>query len=146
MMPSRMRRRPLAWHPPCPRSWSGSVRRVRLKPVVMTPGEPTTRPAVRSTRRRLCCSTRSASGWHRTGNTNTETDGRFHSKWLTMMYPRLYLARNLLRDDGAIFVSIDDAETHNLRVLLNDIFGESNFVANLLWQKRYVSNATAKHV
>jgi adenine-specific DNA-methyltransferase len=79
-------------------------------------------------------------------STNTEADGRFHSKWLNMMYPRLYLARNLLRDDGAIFVSIDDTETHNLRVLLNDIFGESNFIANLLWQKRYVSNATAKHV
>jgi hypothetical protein len=55
---------------PCPRNWSCSVRRVRLKPVVMTLGEPTTRPAVRSTRRRMCCSTRSASGWHSTSNTN----------------------------------------------------------------------------
>ncbi|MEK7239552.1 MAG: site-specific DNA-methyltransferase [Gemmatimonadota bacterium] len=78
--------------------------------------------------------------------TNTETDGRFHSKWMNMMYPRLYLARNLLREDGVIFVSIDDVEASHLRVLLNDIFGEENFVANLVWQKRYVSNATAKYV
>ena len=78
--------------------------------------------------------------------TNTDTDGRFHSKWLNMMYPRLYLARNLLREDGVIFISIDDVEASNLRVLLNNIFGESNFVANLLWQKRYVSNATAKNI
>jgi adenine-specific DNA-methyltransferase len=79
-------------------------------------------------------------------STNTESDGRFHSKWLNMMYPRLYLARNLLKEDGLIFVSIDDVESANLRILLNDVFGESNFVANLLWQKRYVSNATAKYI
>jgi adenine-specific DNA-methyltransferase len=78
--------------------------------------------------------------------TNSDTDGRFHSKWLTMMYPRLYLARNLLQEDGVIFVTIDDIEVQNLRVLLNEVFGESNFVANILWQKRYVSNATAKYI
>ena len=53
-------------------------------------------------------------------STNTDTDGRFHSKWLTMMYPRLYLARNLLRDDGVIFISIDDGEVDNLRKLFNE--------------------------
>ncbi len=79
-------------------------------------------------------------------STNTDADGRFHSKWLNMMLPRLYLARNLLREDGLIFVTIDDIEAVNLRTLMNDIFGESNFVANLVWQKRYVSNATAKHI
>ncbi|MFM2296195.1 MAG: hypothetical protein RLZZ350_2608, partial [Verrucomicrobiota bacterium] len=73
--------------------------------------------------------------------TNTETDGRYHSKWLTMMYPRLFLARNLLREDGVIFVSIDDHEVHNLRAVMNEIFGEENFVANIVWQKKYsVSN------
>jgi adenine-specific DNA-methyltransferase len=60
--------------------------------------------------------------------TNTETDGRFHSKWLSMMYPRLYLARNLLRDDGLFFASIDNTEAGNLRSLLNEIFGEENFL------------------
>jgi len=78
--------------------------------------------------------------------TNAETDGRYHSKWLSMMYPRLFLARNLLREDGVIFVSIDDHEVHNLRLVMNEIFGEENFLANIVWQKRYVSNVTAKHL
>lgn len=68
-------------------------------------------------------------------STNTEADGRFHSKWLNMMYPRLYLARNLLRQDGAIFITIDDTEVDNLRKLCNDIFGEENFLACIIWQK-----------
>ena len=61
-------------------------------------------------------------------STNTETDGRFHSKWLNMMYPRLYLARNLLREDGVIFISIDDNEVANLRRFCDEIFGEENSV------------------
>ena len=74
-------------------------------------------------------------------SSNTDTDGRFHSKWLNMMYPRLYLARDLLRDDGVIFISIDDGEVENLRRLCNEVFGEENFVANIVWQKKYaVSN------
>lgn len=69
--------------------------------------------------------------------TNSDTDGRFHSKWLNMMYPRLYLARNLLRDDGVIFISIDDNEIDNLKKLGNEIFGEENFVGCIIWQKKY---------
>lgn len=65
---------------------------------------------------------------------NAETSGRYHSKWLSMMYPRLFLARNLLRDDGFILVSIDDHEVQNLRLLMNEIFGEENFVASMVWQ------------
>ena len=73
--------------------------------------------------------------------TNTDADGRFHSKWLNMMYPRLYLARNLLHNDGVIFISIDDNEVENLRKLCNEVFGEENFIANVVWQKKYaVSN------
>ena len=68
--------------------------------------------------------------------TNTETDGRFQSKWLNMMYPRLFLARNLLRDDGVIFISIDDNEVSNLRKLCDDIFGEENFIESFIWQKK----------
>lgn len=67
--------------------------------------------------------------------TNTDTDGRFHSKWLNMMYPRFYLARNLLREDGVIFVSIDDNEVDNLRRLCNEIFGEENFIVQMIWEK-----------
>lgn len=72
---------------------------------------------------------------------NTKENGQFHSVWLSMMYPRLFLARNLLRDDGVIFVSIDDNEAADLKLLMDEIFGEENFVANVLWQKKYaVSN------
>jgi adenine-specific DNA-methyltransferase len=76
-------------------------------------------------------------------STNTDTVGRYHSNWLSMMYPRLYLARNLLRDDGAIFISIDDHEMTRLRELCDQIFGEENFKADIAWQKRYTrSNNT----
>lgn len=64
----------------------------------------------------------------RTFSTNTANEGRFHTKWLNMMYPRLYLARNLLREDGVIFISIDDNEVENLRRMCDEIFGEENFV------------------
>ena len=75
--------------------------------------------------------------------TNTDTDGRFHSKWLNMMYPRLYLARNLLREDGVIFITIDDREIANLRKVMDEVFGEENFVAQVEWEKRYTrSNNT----
>lgn len=70
-------------------------------------------------------------------STNTEADGRFHSKWMNMMYPRLFLARNLLRHDGLIFISIDDNEVSNLRKIADEIFGEENLVNILVWKKRY---------
>jgi len=74
-------------------------------------------------------------------STNTATEGRFHTKWLNMMYPRLYLARNLLREDGVIFISIDDNEIENLRRICDEIYGEENFRACISWQKKYsVSN------
>ena len=73
-------------------------------------------------------------------STNTEAEGRFHSKWLNMMYPRLFLARNLLRDDGVIFISIDDNEVSNLRKLCDEIFGEENFVESITWNKRIPKN------
>lgn len=69
--------------------------------------------------------------------TNKKADGRYHSKWLSMMYPRLRLARELLRDDGVIFVSIDDNEIHHRRILMNEVFGEENRIATIVWQKRY---------
>lgn len=63
---------------------------------------------------------------------NSRDGGHYHSNWLSMMYPRLYLAKNLLRDDGVIFVSIDDNEVHNLRMIMNEIFGEENFLAQVI--------------
>jgi adenine-specific DNA-methyltransferase len=68
---------------------------------------------------------------------NPETSGRFHSTWLSMIYPRLFLARQLLKEDGLIFVSIDDTEFANLRLVMNEIFGEDNFIASIVWKKRY---------
>lgn len=68
-------------------------------------------------------------------STNSQSEGRFHSKWLNMMYPRLYLARNLLREDGVIFISIDDNEVENLRRMCDEIFGEENHIACLVWEK-----------
>src|SRR5690554_6293491 len=76
-------------------------------------------------------------------STNSDSDGRYHSNWLNMMYPRLVLARNLLRDDGVIYISIGEQEAHNLRKILDEIFGESNFQTEITWQKRYTrSNNT----
>lgn len=77
--------------------------------------------------------------------TNTRSGGRYHSNWLNMMYPRLRLARTLLREDGVIFVSIDDHEVHHLRALMSEVFGEENFVATVIWQKVYAPKNTARH-
>ncbi len=68
---------------------------------------------------------------------NLEANGRFHSDWLTMMYPRLFLAKNLLRDDGVIFISIDDNEVANLRLIMDEIFGEENFEGHIHWRRRH---------
>lgn len=76
--------------------------------------------------------------------TNTRVSGRFHSNWLSMMYPRLLLARRLLRDDGLIFVSIDDNELHNLHLVMNEVFGEENFVSNIAWEKRFTRSNNAQ--
>lgn len=76
---------------------------------------------------------------------NTEASGRFHTDWLNMMYPRLKLARNLLRDDGAIFVSIADQEIHNLRATLDELFGSENFIASVIWHKMDSPKNTAIH-
>ncbi|MBA3006471.1 MAG: site-specific DNA-methyltransferase [Proteobacteria bacterium] len=67
---------------------------------------------------------------------NTEANGRFHSDWLSMIYPRLKLARNLLKDDGVIFISIDDGEVHNLRKVCDEVFGADRFIATFVWKSR----------
>ena len=68
-----------------------------------------------------------------------------HDKWCCMMYPRLQLLKELLRDDGAIFVSIDDNEVHHLRMLMDEVFGEENFVATVIWEKVYSPKSSAKY-
>ncbi len=78
-------------------------------------------------------------------SSNPEGSGRYHTNWLNMMYPRLRLARQLLRDDGVIFVSIDDNELHNLRHMMDEIFGPENFIATVIWQKVYSPKNSARH-
>jgi len=75
---------------------------------------------------------------------NTDANGRFHSDWLTMMYSRLKLARNLLKEDGVVFISIDDGEVGNLRKICDEIFGEENLIANIVWQKKYTRSNDAR--
>lgn len=79
-----------------------------------------------------------------TTKSNPETMGRYHTNWLNMMYPRLRLAANLLRDDGVIFISIDDNEVFNLKKVCDEVFGEENFVACVSWHKNYASANDAK--
>ena len=82
------------------------------------------------------------------GNTLTndiDKSGRYHSGWLSMMYPRLFLARQLLKDDGIIFVSIDDHEVYNLRMLMNEVFGEENMFQQVVWQRHAGGGNNAKH-
>ena len=76
---------------------------------------------------------------------NTEANGRFHSDWLTMMYPRLHVARNLLKDEGVIFISIDDNEVHHLRSLCDQVFGPQNFIGEFVWKRR-ASSALAERL
>ena len=71
--------------------------------------------------------------------------GRYHSGWLSMMYPRLFLSRQLLRDDGIIFVSIDDHEIHNLRMLMNEVFGEENMLQQVVWQRHGGGGNNSRH-
>lgn len=83
-------------------------------------------------------------------STNSESNGRFHTDWLNMMYPRLRLAKNLLKDDGVIFMSIDDNEAVNLKKIADEIFGENNFLAQVVWERAYApinlkKNFSASH-
>lgn len=81
-----------------------------------------------------------------TTKSNPETMGRYHTNWLNMMYPRLRLAANLLRDDGVIFISIDDGEVSNLRKICDEVFGEENFVSCLVWEKKFAPQNDDKYI
>ena len=78
--------------------------------------------------------------------TNAESNGRFHTDWLNMIYPRLKVARDLLTDDGVIFISIDDNEVENLRKICDEVFGEQNFIATLVWERAYSPKNDAKFI
>ena len=78
--------------------------------------------------------------------TNTESNGRFHTDWLNMIYPRLKVARDLLTEDGVIFISIDDHEVENLRKVCDEVFGECNFIATLVWERAFSPKNDAKYI
>jgi len=77
---------------------------------------------------------------------NPDSNGRYHSDWLSMMYPRLKLARNLMREDGLIFISVDDNERDNLKKICDEVFGENNFIECMIWKKRYGGGAKEKYL
>ena len=77
---------------------------------------------------------------------NTDSNGRFHTDWLNMIYPRLMIAKDLLTDDGVIFISIDDNEDENLRKCCDEVFGEQNFVAQLIWERAYAPKNDARFI
>lgn len=81
-----------------------------------------------------------------TAKSNPETMGRYHTNWLNMMFPRLRLAANLLQDDGVIFISINDNEQHNMRKMCDEVFGEENFLGNIIWQKKYAAKSDSKYL
>ena len=77
---------------------------------------------------------------------NLNSNGRFHTDWLNMIYPRLWVAKDLLSEDGVIFISIDDNEVENLKKICNEVFGERNFIAQLVWQRAFSPKNDARFV
>ena len=125
------------------KSYTGKVKLIYIDPPYNTGKDFVYPDDYRDNIRNYLDLTGQTDGGNRRLSSNTETSGRFHTDWLNMMYPRLKLARNLLCNDGAIFVSVDDTELGNLQILLSEIFGEDNYQANISWQKRYTrSNNT----
>ncbi|ABK43308.1 Site-specific DNA-methyltransferase (adenine-specific) [Magnetococcus marinus MC-1] len=123
------------------KSYAGKVKMIYIDPPYNTGKDFVYPDDFRDNIRNYLELTGQTDGEGRRVTSNTEASGRFHTDWLNMMYPRLRLARNLLRDDGVIFISLDDTEVANARSVCDDIFGAENFVANIVWQKKYaVSN------
>ena len=119
------------------KSYAGKVKLIYIDPPYNTGKDFVYRDDFRDSIGRYLELTGQADSGGRKLSSNAEYSGRFHTNWLNMMYPRLKLARTFLRDDGAMFVSIDDGEVGNLRHICDEIFGEENFVANVVWQKKY---------
>ena len=117
------------------KSYAGKVKLIYIDPPYNTGSDLVYRDSYKDSLRQYLEMTRQVDAGQAKLSSNTESSGRFHTAWLNMLYPRLYLARNLLSRDGAIFVSIDDHEVASLRIIMNEIFGEENFLAVFLWKK-----------
>ena len=127
------------------KSYSGKVKLIYIDPPYNTGKDFIYPDNYRDNIRNYLELTGQIDGNHRKLSSNTEASGRFHTDWLNMMYPRLRLARNLLREDGTIFVSIDDNEHHGLRTVMDDIFGSENFIATVIWHKMDSPKNSAIH-
>ncbi len=126
------------------KSYAGKVKEIYIDPPYNTGGDFVYPDDFQDNIKNYLDLTGQLDGEGRKNSSNTEASGRFHTDWLNMMYPRLKLARSLLRDDGVIVVSISDHETAALRFLLADIFGEENFSAQLVWKSRKYPDSRAK--
>ena len=127
------------------KSYAGKVKLIYIDPPYNTGKDFVYRDDYRDNIRNYLALTGQTDGEDRKLSSNTEASGRFHTDWLNMMYPRLKLARNLLRDDGVIFVSIDDNELHSLRTMTDEIFGPENFIATVIWHKMDSPKNSAVH-
>lgn len=123
------------------KSYAGKVKLIYIDPPYNTGSDFVYPDDFRDTIQNYLEITGQAAGDGRRTGSNTESSGRFHTFWLNMMYPRLKLARALLREDGVIFISIDDIEVANLRKICDEIFGEENFVAQLIWEGAFKNDA-----
>ncbi len=127
------------------KSYTGKVKLIYIDPPYNTGKDFVYPDDYRDNIRNYLERTGQVDGEGRKNTSNTESSGRFHTDWLNMMYPRLKLARNLLKNEGSIFVSIADHEVQNLRLIMNDVFGEENFIASVIWQKVYSPKNSARH-
>jgi adenine-specific DNA-methyltransferase len=127
------------------KSYAGKVKLIYIDPPYNTGKDFVYKDDYRDSLRNYLEVTGQVDGEGRRNTSNTEASGRFHTDWLNMMYPRLKLARSLLSDDGAIFISIDDNEVRNLRTLCDEIFGEENFIATVIWQKVFSPKNSAQY-
>lgn len=126
------------------KSYHKKVKMIYIDPPYNTGGDFIYKDDFRDNIKNYLQMTGQVDGEGRRYSANAETSGRYHTDWLNMMYPRLKLARNLLRDDGVIFISIDDNEVANLRKICDEVFGEENFIANVIWEKKFSPQNDAK--
>ena len=127
------------------KSYAGKVKLIYIDPPYNTGKDFVYRDDYRDNMKNYLELTGQIDGENRKLSSNTEASGRFHTDWLNMMYPRLRVARSLLTKDGVIAVSVDDVEESNLRKLCDDIFGEENFIAQLVWKSRISEDTRATH-
>ncbi len=126
------------------KSYAGKVKMIYIDPPYNTGGDFVYPDDFQDSIRNYLEITRQVDSDGRRISTNMESSGRFHTDWLCMMFPRLKLARGLLKEDGVIFVSCDDHEIHTLRMLMNEVFGEESFVAAVIWEKADSPRNSAK--